>query len=136
MRELASTGFMSNRGRQNVASLLAKDLNQDWRQGELGYSDQMVQPCSYYQLVMHCLYEHKKRVMTILESEKCWVFYSFWWILLRGFSRLEGQELSKVQMIILVMLVGCGGMLTTYPTTAAASYLQFGATVRINSASA
>ncbi|MEW5319883.1 MAG: hypothetical protein WDW38_011000 [Sanguina aurantia] len=33
MRELAGTGFMSNRGRQNVASLLAKDLKQDWRQG-------------------------------------------------------------------------------------------------------
>ncbi|KAK9807390.1 hypothetical protein WJX73_010925 [Symbiochloris irregularis] len=33
MRELAQTGFMSNRGRQNVASFLALDLNQDWRQG-------------------------------------------------------------------------------------------------------
>lgn len=37
MRELAGTGFMSNRGRQNVASLLAKDLKQDWRQGGLGW---------------------------------------------------------------------------------------------------
>ena len=26
-------GFMSNRGRQNVASFLALDLSQDWRQG-------------------------------------------------------------------------------------------------------
>jgi hypothetical protein len=33
MRELAGTGYMSNRGRQNVASLLAKDLRQDWRAG-------------------------------------------------------------------------------------------------------
>lgn len=33
MRELAATGFMSNRGRQNVASFLVKDLNQDWRWG-------------------------------------------------------------------------------------------------------
>ncbi|KAG2448995.1 hypothetical protein HYH02_005749 [Chlamydomonas schloesseri] len=33
MRELAATGWMSNRGRQNVASLLAKDLQQDWRWG-------------------------------------------------------------------------------------------------------
>jgi deoxyribodipyrimidine photo-lyase len=33
MRELAATGFMSNRGRQNVASFLAIDLNQDWRIG-------------------------------------------------------------------------------------------------------
>ncbi len=33
MRELALTGFMSNRGRQNVASYLAKDLRLDWRLG-------------------------------------------------------------------------------------------------------
>ena len=33
MRELRSTGFMSNRGRQNVASFLAKSLGIDWRWG-------------------------------------------------------------------------------------------------------
>jgi len=33
MRELAATGFMSNRGRQNVASFLAIDLSMDWRYG-------------------------------------------------------------------------------------------------------
>uniref|UniRef100_A0A3Q1B5B7 Cryptochrome DASH n=1 Tax=Amphiprion ocellaris TaxID=80972 RepID=A0A3Q1B5B7_AMPOC len=33
MRELAMTGFMSNRGRQNVASFLTKDLGLDWRMG-------------------------------------------------------------------------------------------------------
>jgi len=33
MRELAATGFMSNRGRQNVASYLALDLQLDWRKG-------------------------------------------------------------------------------------------------------
>ncbi|KAL6065516.1 Cryptochrome DASH [Balamuthia mandrillaris] len=33
MRELNVSGFMSNRGRQNVASFLAKDLNIDWRMG-------------------------------------------------------------------------------------------------------
>ena len=33
MRELAQTGFMSNRGRQNVASFLTKDLKLDWRLG-------------------------------------------------------------------------------------------------------
>ncbi len=33
MRELAATGFMSNRGRQNVASFLALELNCDWRYG-------------------------------------------------------------------------------------------------------
>jgi len=31
MRELAATGFMSNRGRQNVASFLVHDLLVDWR---------------------------------------------------------------------------------------------------------
>ncbi|XP_077992181.1 cryptochrome DASH-like [Glandiceps talaboti] len=33
MREVATTGFMSNRGRQNVASFLTKDLGLDWRLG-------------------------------------------------------------------------------------------------------
>ena len=33
MRELAKTGFMSNRGRQNVASYLVHDLGIDWRLG-------------------------------------------------------------------------------------------------------
>ncbi|CEM00012.1 unnamed protein product [Vitrella brassicaformis CCMP3155] len=33
MRELRATGYMSNRGRQNVASFLTKDLTLDWRLG-------------------------------------------------------------------------------------------------------
>ncbi|KAK9831060.1 hypothetical protein WJX74_001561 [Apatococcus lobatus] len=33
MREIAQTGFMSNRGRQNVASYLILDCGVDWRQG-------------------------------------------------------------------------------------------------------
>ena len=33
MRELKATGWMSNRGRQNVASYLVLDLNIDWRVG-------------------------------------------------------------------------------------------------------
>jgi len=33
MRELNATGWMSNRGRQNVASFLTKDLGLDWRTG-------------------------------------------------------------------------------------------------------
>ena len=33
MRELKNTGFMSNRGRQNVASWLALDAGVDWRHG-------------------------------------------------------------------------------------------------------
>lgn len=33
MKELAQTGWMSNRGRQNVASFWSKELQQDWRIG-------------------------------------------------------------------------------------------------------
>ncbi len=33
MKELAATGWMSNRGRQNVASYWSKELKQDWRIG-------------------------------------------------------------------------------------------------------
>lgn len=33
MKELLQTGFMSNRGRQNVASYLVHDMGIDWRMG-------------------------------------------------------------------------------------------------------
>ncbi len=33
MREIGATGFMSNRGRQNVASFLVKDLHVNWQIG-------------------------------------------------------------------------------------------------------
>ena len=33
MKELGGTGWLSNRGRQNVASFLTKDLRADWRIG-------------------------------------------------------------------------------------------------------
>jgi deoxyribodipyrimidine photo-lyase len=48
MRELAATGFMSNRGRQNVASYLARDLQIDWRWGAAYFESQLIDydPCS------------------------------------------------------------------------------------------
>jgi deoxyribodipyrimidine photo-lyase len=42
MRELNRTGFMSNRGRQNVASFLAKNLNLDWRLGASYFESRLV----------------------------------------------------------------------------------------------
>jgi deoxyribodipyrimidine photo-lyase len=50
MRELAQTGYMSNRGRQNVASFLAADLGIDWRRGAAYFETQLVDydPCSNY----------------------------------------------------------------------------------------
>lgn len=42
MRELMQTGFMSNRGRQNVASFLTKDLEIDWRWGAEWFESQLV----------------------------------------------------------------------------------------------
>lgn len=44
MRELARTGFMSNRGRQCVASYLTQDLQLDWRWGAIWFE--------------HCLLDH------------------------------------------------------------------------------
>ncbi len=48
MRELLATGFMSNRGRQNVASYLVHDLQQDWREGAEWFEQQLIDydPCS------------------------------------------------------------------------------------------
>lgn len=50
MREIAATGYMSNRGRQNVASFLTKDLNIDWRLGAEYFESVLVDHdvCSNY----------------------------------------------------------------------------------------
>ena len=42
MIELAATGFMSNRGRQNVASFLTKNLDVDWRWGARWFESQLI----------------------------------------------------------------------------------------------
>ena len=42
MKELLATGFMSNRGRQNVASFLVKDLQTDWRWGAAWFESQLI----------------------------------------------------------------------------------------------
>lgn len=42
MIELKETGFMSNRGRQNVASFLVKDLQQDWRIGAAWFEHHLI----------------------------------------------------------------------------------------------
>ncbi len=48
MRELNHTGFMSNRGRQNVGSFLVKDLGIDWTWGAAYFESLLVDydPCS------------------------------------------------------------------------------------------
>jgi deoxyribodipyrimidine photo-lyase len=42
MRELLATGFMSNRGRQNVASFLTKNLGIDWRWGAEWFESHLI----------------------------------------------------------------------------------------------
>lgn len=42
MIELKQTGFMSNRGRQNVASYLINDLKLDWRLGAAYFEEQLI----------------------------------------------------------------------------------------------
>ncbi|WP_437879979.1 DASH family cryptochrome [Pseudomonas sp. LRF_L74] len=42
MRELAATGYMSNRGRQIVASYLVHDLRQDWRHGAAWFEEHLL----------------------------------------------------------------------------------------------
>lgn len=42
MRELKATGFMSNRGRQNVASFLVNDLGIDWTWGASYFESQLI----------------------------------------------------------------------------------------------
>ena len=42
MQELKKSGYMSNRGRQNVASYLVNDLNLDWRYGAAYFEQQLI----------------------------------------------------------------------------------------------
>lgn len=42
MLELKQTGFMSNRGRQNVASYFCNELNMDWRVGATYFEEQLI----------------------------------------------------------------------------------------------
>ena len=42
MLELKQTGFMSNRGRQNIASYLVKDLKINWRWGAMYFESQLI----------------------------------------------------------------------------------------------
>lgn len=42
MREMNTTGFMGNRGRQIVASYLALDLLQDWRYGAHHFEEVLI----------------------------------------------------------------------------------------------
>ncbi|MEZ4919460.1 MAG: DASH family cryptochrome [Saprospiraceae bacterium] len=48
MRELNATGWMSNRGRQNTASFLVRDLNINWQMGAEYFESQLLDydPCS------------------------------------------------------------------------------------------
>ncbi len=50
MREIAVTGYMSNRGRQNVASYLARDLKVNWLMGAEYFESQLIDydPASNY----------------------------------------------------------------------------------------
>ena len=50
MNELRLTGWMSNRGRQNVASYLINNLGLDWRRGAQWFEEQLIDydPCSNY----------------------------------------------------------------------------------------
>ncbi len=50
MRELTATGYMSNRGRQNVASFLTKNLGIDWRMGAEWFESLLIDydVCSNY----------------------------------------------------------------------------------------
>ena len=42
MIELEKTGFMSNRGRQNVASYFTKNMLMDWRMGAAYFEQQLI----------------------------------------------------------------------------------------------
>ena len=72
MRELRCTGFMSNRGRQNVASFLVRDLGLDWRLGAQYFESVLLDydVCSNYGM-SNCFYPLRFQVMDHSIQIKC-----------------------------------------------------------------
>ena len=75
MRELNATGFMSNRGRQNVASFLAKTLQIDWRWGAAYFESMLldVDPTSNWgnwQYVSGVGSDPRDRVFNVISQAK------------------------------------------------------------------
>lgn len=83
MRELAITGFMSNRGRQNVASFLTKDLGLDWRMGAEWFEYLLVSSRCWFRLLFK-----------ILSSHQCFDMMT------------DGKKSASVSDIILLLLFG------------------------------
>jgi deoxyribodipyrimidine photo-lyase len=56
MRELKHSGWMSNRGRQVVASFLVRDLGLDWRHGAEHFESYLLDhdPCSNWGNWQYC----------------------------------------------------------------------------------
>jgi deoxyribodipyrimidine photo-lyase len=80
MRELKATGFMSNRGRQNVASFLALDCNNDWRAGGDWFETNLLDYDVYSNWVVSidlssCVFARQKLISRVLKTElvcRCW----------------------------------------------------------------
>ena len=68
MREILNTGWMSNRGRQNVASNLTKDFGIDWRYGAVWFESILVS-------VFSCAFE---KVRSSCSSGWSWCLLELW----------------------------------------------------------
>lgn len=75
MRELKATGFMGNRGRQNVASFLVYNLRLDWRWGAMWFENTLLDhdPASNYgnwQTIAGIGYQDRENVFNIVKQSK------------------------------------------------------------------
>lgn len=67
MRELKETGYMSNRGRQNVASFFTRDMgHQDWRLGSEWFESYLLD----YDIVSHAQIAHHWRSVLTLRTRR------------------------------------------------------------------
>lgn len=123
MRELQATGFMSNRGRQNVASFLVNDLGIDWTWGASYFESQLVDydVCSNWGNWMYVggvgNDPRENRYFNILRQannyDKKGDFVRLWipeLQAIRGFDIHQPWELSTVQLRSLKIQLG-----HTYP---------------------
>lgn len=101
MRELAMTGFMSNRGRQNVASFLTKDLGLDWRMGAEWFEYLLVSDVAqvlslygslFYRLSVH----HFKNISPKVDHDVCSNYGN--WLYSAGIGN-DPRENRKFNMI-------------------------------------
>lgn len=118
MRELNNTGFLSNTGRQNVASYLIKELKLDWRIGAEYFESLLIDydPCSNYgnwNYIAGVASDHKEERLLNVQSQAkrhdADASFTKYWIpelddipstIIHSLDELDTASLSKYKLLV------------------------------------